>query len=93
MSTRHLRPWHAKRKMSVRDTSQKVGRNMYLQGSYAIVQHRKMHRRAQNVAKITTLQEEHALHTFVFNLSKQFYVFLMRQTLGRQTIAKYLRNA
>ena len=32
-STRHLRPWYAKRKMSVDDSSQKIGCNMYLQGT------------------------------------------------------------
>ena len=32
-STRHLRPWYAKHKMSVDDSSQKIGRNMYLQGT------------------------------------------------------------
>ena len=33
LSTRHLRPWYAKHKMSVDDSSQKIGRNMYLQGT------------------------------------------------------------
>ena len=28
----HLRPWYAKHKMSVDGSSQKIGRNMYLQG-------------------------------------------------------------
>ena len=32
-STRHLRPWYAKHKMFVDDSSQKIGRNMYLQGT------------------------------------------------------------
>ena len=31
VSTRHLRPWYAKHKMSVDDSSQKTGRNMNLQ--------------------------------------------------------------
>ena len=31
VNTRHLRPWYAKHKMSVDDSSQKIGRNMYLQ--------------------------------------------------------------
>ena len=52
-----------------------------------------MHRKVQNVAKITPLQKYHTLLTLVFNLPKYFYVFLMRQTLGRQTVAKYLKNA
>ena len=34
VSTQHLRPWYAKHKMSVDDSSQKIGRNMY---SYAPV--------------------------------------------------------
>ena len=38
--------------------------------SYALVQHRKMHRKVQNVAKITPLQDDHTLPTFLFNLSK-----------------------
>ena len=29
----HLRPWYAKHKMSVDDSSQKIGWNMYLQGT------------------------------------------------------------
>ena len=33
VSTRHLRPWYAKRKKSVDDSSQKIGRNRYLQGT------------------------------------------------------------
>ena len=33
VSTGHLRLWYAKRKMSVDDSSQKDGRNMYLQGT------------------------------------------------------------
>ena len=33
VSTRHLRPWYAKHKMSVDDSSQTIGRNMYLQGT------------------------------------------------------------
>ena len=32
-STRHLRPWYATHKMSVDDSSQKIGRNMHLQGT------------------------------------------------------------
>ena len=31
VSTRHLRPCYAKHKMYVDDSSQKIGRNMYLQ--------------------------------------------------------------
>ena len=34
VSTRHLRPWYAKHKMSVDSSSQKIGRNMYLQGTF-----------------------------------------------------------
>ena len=33
VSKPHLRPWNAKRKMFVDDSSQKIGRNMYLQGT------------------------------------------------------------
>ena len=33
VSTRHLRPWYAKHKMSVDNCSQKIGRVMYLQGT------------------------------------------------------------
>ena len=33
ISVRHLRPWFAKHKMSEDDFSQKIGRNMYLQGT------------------------------------------------------------
>ena len=33
VSIRHPRPWYAKHKMSVDDSSQKIGRNMYLQGT------------------------------------------------------------
>ena len=33
VSTRHLRPWYAKHKMSVNNSSQKIGRNVYLQGT------------------------------------------------------------
>ena len=33
VSTWHLRSWYAKHKMSVDDSSQKIGRNMYLQGT------------------------------------------------------------
>ena len=33
VTTRHLRPCLAKRKMSVDDSSQKIGRNMHLQGT------------------------------------------------------------
>ena len=33
VSTQHLRPWYAKHKVSVDDSSQKIGRNMYLQGT------------------------------------------------------------
>ena len=33
LSKGHLRPWYAKRKMSMDDSSQKIGRNMYLQGT------------------------------------------------------------
>ena len=29
----HLRPWYAKQKMSVDNSSQKIGWNMYLQGT------------------------------------------------------------
>ena len=32
VSTRHLRSWYAKHKMSMDDSSQKIGWNMYLQG-------------------------------------------------------------
>ena len=32
VSTWHLRLWYAKDKMSVDDSSQNIGRNMYLQG-------------------------------------------------------------
>ena len=33
VSTRYLRPWYAKHKMSVDDSSKKIKRNMYLQGT------------------------------------------------------------
>ena len=33
VSVRHLRPWYAKHKMYVDDSSQKIGWNMYLQGT------------------------------------------------------------
>ena len=33
MNTRHLRPWYANQKMSVDDSRQKLGRNMYIQGT------------------------------------------------------------
>ena len=48
-----------------------------------------MHRKVQNVAKITPLQNDHTFLTLLFNLSKK----IMLQTLGRQIKAKYLRNA
>ena len=90
VSTRHLRPWYANYKMSVDDSRQKIGRNTYLQGT---VMHRKMHRKVQNVAKITPFTNDNILLTLLFNVSNNFMFFLMRQTLGRQTMAKYLRNA
>ena len=33
VSTRHLRHWYSKHKMSVDDSSQKIGQNMYPQGT------------------------------------------------------------
>ena len=55
-----------------------------------------MHRKTQIVAKIIPLHKDHSLLTLRFNLStavNYFMFFLMRQKLGRQTVAKCLRNA
>ena len=39
-------------------------------GPSQAVKHRKIHRKVQNVAKITPLQNDHTLLTLLFNLSK-----------------------
>ena len=36
--------------------------------SYALIKHRKMHRKAENVAKITLLHKDHTLLTLLFNI-------------------------
>ena len=60
VSTRHLRPWYANYKMSVDDSRQKIGRNMYLQGT---VMHRKMHR----IEKCKMLQKSRLSQTTTFS--------------------------
>ena len=84
MSTRHMRPWYAKYKMSVDDYSQKIGRKMYLQGTV-------MHQFSigKSIEKCKMFKKSHLYKTTTlfslcfFNLSTYVYGFLMRQTLGR----------
>ena len=97
VSTRHLRPWCAKHKMSVDESSQKIGQSMYLQGTVMhqfnvgkCIEKCKMFKKS-DLCKTTTLSSLCFLtypNDFMF-----FFFFFMRQTLGRQTMAKCMRNA
>ena len=71
VSTRHMRPWYAKHKMSVDNSSQKIRRNMYTQDTdmhqFSIG---KCIEKCKNVTKITPLQNDHTFLTWLLNLSK-----------------------
>ena len=71
VSTRHQTPWYAKHKLFCgRFQSENWTEHVSTGHSNALVQHRKMHRKVQNVATITPLQKDHTLLTLLFDLSK-----------------------
>ena len=94
VTTRHLRPWLAKQTMPEDDFSQIIGRNMYLQDRvvyYCSIG--KCTEKGNMLQKSHYLQKDNAFRSWLSNLSKPRYVFLVRQNLGRQIVGKYLRNA
>ena len=93
MSTQHLRPRYTTHKMTVDDSSQKIGRNMYLQGPVCTTLTGKC------IEECKILQQSHLYKTTTLSsrcfliYPNNFMFFLIRQTLGRQTMTNHLRNA